>query len=124
MNKMVKYNGGRSSHCVCTAPLELTVGQMYLVEEEAKYGYQTILKLKGIEGWFDANWFDAVNAFMAMSTFVPVVGTRLPCTRILSDGHGGICQIDCTTSTVKTVVKFGDLYMVSTQNNLYIVQMM
>ena len=125
MAKLVRYNGRTDSYYACSEPTELVPGKEYVVLYSNDRGFQTDYKLKGVEGFFNSAWFDekeTVNTFLAIAKEVPKVGQKFVCSKI----HYASKQLEligCTTSTVEEVVIMGNcVYMVTTRNSVYIVQ--
>lgn len=129
MAKMVIYNGGTQSYYGCTDPTDLVQGQIYEVIDEQDRGWQTDYTLKGITGHFNSCWFNEIpttseeKVFMALSHSIPVVDREYSCSRITTNSITRPMLVSCKTSLVKNVTSLGsNIYLVTTCNSLYIVQ--
>ncbi len=123
MAKIVRYNGGKESYYSCSDPANLVWGKDYEVVHERKRAFQTDYILKGVTGTFNSCWFNEITStFMAISKSVPVVGKRCACARLeLIDNQ--INLNECLTSQVKEVQNIGNnIYKVTTNNTVYVVQ--
>ena len=125
MAKKVRYNGGTASYYGCTNPTNLVVGEEYEVIISKDLGWQTNYTLKGVVGEFNSVWFDEVasdeNVYMAISHEIPEIGKRYSCYKI-EFINGRPKLIGWSTSTVKGINYLGNnIYQVTTNNSVYIV---
>lgn len=123
MAKIVRYNGGTDSYKGCSDPSSLVLGKDYEVVHENDRGFQTDYILRGVKGNFNSCWFDEVSpTFMAISKTVPIIGQRCVCSK-LELINGQLNMNECLTSTVIEAVNIGNnIYKVTTNNSVYIIQ--
>lgn len=125
MAKKVRYNGGTLSYYDCSDPCVLTRGKEYEVIYERDRGWQTDYTLKGVNGEFNSVWFDEVDSgekvYMAISHDIPVIGHRYHCSK-LEIVNGKPMLSGWNTSVVQAITHMGNnIYHVTTQNSVYIV---
>ena len=82
--KVVRYNGNKVTYYSCSSPKKLIEGLHYRVKRTFIEKYQTNYELYGIEGYFDASWFEEVQnkTFTAVAHNKPVIEKEYKCTII------------------------------------------
>ena len=122
--KIVRYNGKTATFYGCSDPAKLVVGKEYEVTFKVDLGCQTNYTLRGVQGEYNALWFDDVSAakkvYLAIGYTVPVVEMRYFCYKVEYPNFYGT-----STSTVKEVKTMGNnIYHVKTCNSTYLVQVL
>lgn len=125
MTKKVRYNGGTLSYYGCTKPKDLVKGAVYEVVSENDRGFQTDYTLRGVVGYFTSTWFDDVtssnNVYMAIARTIPMIGKEYTLYK-LEFVSGTPKFLKKTTSSVKKTDYLGNnIYMVTTLNSIYVV---
>lgn len=125
MVNKVRYNGGTQSYYSCSDPNNLVVGKEYEVVFTRDCGWQTNYILKGVDGEFNSVWFDDESSddkvYIAIAHEVPVIGKKYTCYK-LEFINGQPKLIACSTSAVRGIDYIGNnIYQVTTQNSVYIV---
>ena len=104
----VRYNGGTDYYTMCSNPSKLDPRKIYTVSWMDVQDWQTKLVLKGVNGTFDALWFDEVpsndRTYMAFTRKVPSVREQMVCKRLdLADSISSDIFVDIQTSPVKSI---------------------
>lgn len=129
MVKIVRYNGGTKCSCESTNPVVLVINQEYevvAISVDMEQG-QILYKLRGIEGCFNACWFNEVNSlvpmYMAYAKCIPSIGQKYESSR-LGRVNGNMVFFKWLTNTpVEEVRHMGNnFYYVTTQDDEFIVQ--
>ena len=125
--KVVRYNGeSMMGSYPCSNPSNLVVGKEYEVVLARDKGYQTNYTLKGVDGEYNSVWFDDVfndekKIYLGFSKALPQIGERYNCTR-LEFVLGSLRLVAWSTSKVQEIEYLGgNVYRVTTLNNIYIV---
>lgn len=120
--KQVIYNGGTGSYYACSNPNVLVVGKVYHVMKEHNRVWQIDYVLEGIEGKFNAMWFDeAPRTYVALGNSIPEVGKAYKCTRIIRRDEN-LYMENHATAIVKEVECVGaGGYKVTTKDSIYLV---
>ena len=131
VQKIVRYNGSRESIYYSSSSKLLVLGKNYEVIAAFDRGWQTNLKLKGIEGEFNSAWFDVVETskipstvYMAVTESLPNIGERMNCYKIVSYKGKADYQFVMTSSVRKIEQISSNIYSVMTRNSTYIVQIL
>lgn len=127
MTKKVRYNGGTESYYGSSDPSKLSVGKVYEVISSNVRKWQTDYVLKGVEGEFNSAWFEEVTSnqkgvYIALANKIPETGERYKCYKIeFINKHPNFIEV--YTSVIKKINYMGNnIYQVTTQNSVYIVE--
>ena len=124
--KIVRYNGGTETYYGCSDHKVLVIGQKYEVIGEKDLGFQTNYTLKGVEGEFNALWFNEAEGFiqtyLAVSHSIPVAGRSYECSKLEGMGNRWHLQLVTTSTVVKVEQIALDTFSVTTLNSIYIVK--
>ncbi len=119
MKRAVRYIESRKKH---PSQERLTIGNIYIVEEEKKIAYGTyVYRLKGVEGWFASDSFSKMESYVAISDKHPKKGDACECMRIFLEG-GTLKLEKCEPERILEVEEMGNnIYRVNTWKKIYYV---
>ena len=125
--RIVRYTGDTVTAYPCSSPNKLVAGKEYNVILSRDKGHQTNYTLDGVEGEFNANWFEDVACdekpiYLGFSSDIPKIGERYSCTR-MEFVCGLLKLIECSTSKVQKFDYLGNnVYQVATLNSIYVIK--
>ena len=122
--KVVRYNGNKVTYYSCYSPKKLIEGLHYRVKRTFIEKYQTNYELYGIEGYFDASWFEEVRnkTFMAVAHNKPVIEKEYKCT-IIEIVNGKLHLLNWNLYEIENVCQIEEnLFKVKAVCNSFIVQ--
>ena len=122
--KVVRYNGNKVTYYSCSSPKKLIEGLHYRVKRTFIEKYQTNYELYGIEGYFDASWFEEVRnkTFMAVAHNKPVIEKEYKCT-IIEIVNGKLHLLNWNLYEIENVCQIEEnLFKVKAGCNSFIVQ--
>ncbi len=122
--KVVRYNGNKVTYYSCSSPKKLIEGLHYRVKRTFIEKYQTNYELYGIEGYFDASWFEEVRnkTFMAVAHNKPVIEKEYKCT-IIEIVNGKLHLLNWNLYEIENVCQIEEnLFKVKAVCNSFIVQ--
>lgn len=122
--KVVRYNSNKVTYYSCSSPKKLIEGLHYRVKRTFIEKYQTNYELYGIEGYFDASWFEEVRnkTFMAVAHNKPVIEKEYKCT-IIEIVNGKLHLLNWNLYEIENVCQIEEnLFKVKAVCNSFIVQ--
>ncbi len=122
--KVVRYNGNKVTYYSCSSPKKLIEGLHYRVKRTFIEKYQTNYELYGIEGYFDASWFEEVQnkTFMAVAHNKPVIEKEYKCT-IIEIVNGKLHLLNWNLYEIENICQIEEnLFKVKADCNSFIVQ--
>lgn len=122
--KVVRYNGNKVTYYSCSSPKKLIEGLHYRVKRTFIEKYQTNYELYGIEGYFDASWFEEVRnkTFMAVAHNKPVIEKEYKCT-IIEIVNGKLHLLNWNLYEIENICQIEEnLFKVKAGCNSFIVQ--
>ena len=122
--KVVRYNGNKVTYYSCSSPKKLIEGLHYRVKRTFIEKYQTNYELYGIEGYFDASWFEEVRnkTFMAVAHNKRVIEKEYKCT-IIEIVNGKLHLLNWNLYEIENVCQIEEnLFKVKAVCNSFIVQ--
>ena len=122
--KVVRYNGNKVTYYSCSSPKKLIEGLHYRVKRTFIEKYQTNYELYGIEGYFDASWFEEVRnkTFMAVAHNKPVIEKEYKCT-IIEIVNGKLHLLNWNLYEIENIRQIEEnLFKVKAVCNSFIVQ--
>lgn len=125
--KLVRYTGDTMTAYSCSSPDKLVAGNDYKVILTRDKGYQTNYILDGVDGEFNANWFEDVSCdektiYLGYANDIPKIGERYLCTR-MEFVCGRLNLVVCSTSEVENFDYLGNnVYQITTLNSIYVIK--
>ncbi len=122
--KVVRYNGNKVTYYSCSSPKKLIEGLHYRVKRTFIEKYQTNYELYGIEGYFDASWFEEARnkTFMAVAHNKPVIEKEYKCT-IIEIVNGKLHLLNWNLYEIENICQIEEnLFKVKAGCNSFIVQ--
>ena len=126
MANKVRYNGGCNAggYDGQSDPKNLTVGQEYEVccETTDCKGMTVVYQLDGINGQYPASCFDVINFYMAVGTYLPIIGEKYICRKVDIFKRETVFSDEIITSEVRETENIGGkLFKITTCDSVYIV---
>lgn len=122
--KVVRYNGNKVTYYSCSSPKKLIEGLHYRVKRTFIEKYQINYELYGIEGYFNASWFEEVQnkTFMAVAHNKPVIEKEYKCT-IIEIVNGKLHLLNWNLYEIENICQIEEnLFKVKAGCNSFIVQ--
>jgi len=126
--KMVRYMGGEESHYPCADPKVLVRGAVYEVIATREGVFQTTYALNGVNGWFDAKWFQDANPsfsgiHMAVTNEILGIGKSCTCQKVVRNNEKWELNNWITSPVEKIKRVCGNIWLVKAHQNVYVMQM-